>query len=176
MVTRKGLLLLAGLVLLLCLIAPAPGALAHEGDDCHMPGVHTIREGAPLCVELSIIRTTRGRMVEWIQGISASVSIVDADGNTVVLNDSGAWRPIETIDAGDLPVHCPMPTVAEGFWEYSPNSLSLAPGTYTVLLTVTVERPIVGSLHMCGESPGGPPPVTEPGTNGPFPFWVINVE
>ena len=50
-----------------------------------------------------------------------------------------------------------MPRVARSSWEYAPDSLTLGPGTYAVLVTVTVERPIAGSLHMCGELPAVSP-------------------
>ena len=191
MLSKKNVLFSVALVLMLlaAVLVAAPQALAHTSNDCHNFSdgfLHTIEEDETLCWYFELVRTTKGRLTEYMQAVSIDVMVTEVSfdssglvvGDTIVAGDSGEWGPIRFVDPetiSTLPEGCPMPRVAISRWEYSPADLDLDPGTYAVWLTLTFERKAVGSLNMCGEPPAGPPTATEPGTIGPLPAGVFNV-
>jgi len=172
--------MVAGLLLVVALMVAAPDASSHPDDECHFwlfyGFSHTIEEGDTVCFYVRFLQATPGLLTNLMEGTRFEVSINDAGGNPVAQNEPGQWGPIEKTDPAAFGwEECPMPTIAISRWEYSPDSLALAPGTYTVWFNVVVERPIVDGFPMCGEQPLGPPFFTLPEDSVSWPV-LLTVE
>lgn len=161
MFRKRNFFFLAALILALAFLLAAPHASAHPEEDCHfwfgLGFSHTMQEDESLCFYSNFFSATPGLVNNFIQGSDIRVSILDAGGHQVVHSEPGEWGAIQKVDPGIFGLDCPMPTIAITRWEYSPEALSLDPGTYTVWFDTIVERPIVNGLHMCGGPPTGRP-------------------
>ena len=180
MFRQKKLLVLAGLLLVVALLMAAPNASSHPEDDCHFwlfhGFSHTIEEGDTVCFYVKFLQATPGLLRNLMEGTRFEVSIKDVEGKTVVQNELGQWGPIEKTDPAAYDwEECPMPTIAISRWEYSPESLHLEPGTYTVWFSVVVERPVVDGYHMCRDLEPGPPFFTLPEDSVSWPV-LLTVE